>query len=164
MIVRQLRWGIVLRKFGRLDESKRSSSSKRLGEGGENRNILLQIYVSLRIYLAISGLLPSSLTNPFNEDAMRWFWPTSWSSMVANRCLLQIWWKAWETRVSFLRRSLSSFPPTISMIRAMLSKGKAEVIVVERWTLSYEVTEYKIVILINRTSVDNYSKRFLEVR
>ena len=75
--------------------------------------------MSFRIYFTTSGLVSSSLAKPFFEDG----WVASWSLTVANRCFLQIWRKEWETRASFLSRLVSLFSPTISTIRAMISKG-----------------------------------------
>ena len=133
LIMRQLRCGIDRRKFGKMNESRRSSSTQ-LGEvdiGIRYGWLPPNIYLSLRIYLTTSGLLLSSLTKPlFDEFA------ASSSSMVANRCLLQICKKEWETRESSLRRSVSSFSPTISIIRVMISKGRTSDIV-EYWKSNF---------------------------
>ena len=103
MIVRQLRWGIVRSKFGRMGGVWGWSSS--LGGSRSEQFLHANLYVSLRIYLTTFGLLLSNLTNPFFEDAT-WHIGTvmsaSWSSTVANRCLLHIWRKEWETKASSL--------------------------------------------------------------
>jgi hypothetical protein len=56
------------------------------------------------------------------ERSARNGWGT-WSFTVANRCLKQIWWKEWETRLgeSSLRSSVSLSSPRVSMISAIIS-------------------------------------------
>ena len=111
VILRQLRRGIVRRKFGRMGESIWSSLSR---FGLSNSTGTLTLYVSLQIYLTTSDLLLSSLTKSFFEDATWHLGRASWSSTVANRCLLHIWRKEWDTRASALRRFVSLFSYNIN--------------------------------------------------